>query len=457
MPDWLTAAIVALCLFALYNANGREIGSIDSQPAKYTATELLRRGTLSLNHVVGARPALAERPTFVRDASGRYWSAYPPTPAIAAAVIAWPVVKAGVIDLADPAAPELIATFASSIVTAFAVAMIFLTARRVLPLSTALLVALGAGAGTGLWPTASRTLWQHECAIAGLSIAVYALAGATLTRRAAAAAGRGLALATTSRLQLAPAAGMLLLAISARAGLRRAGIAAAPLVVAMATLAVFNVSVFGHVLGGLAELEAMHPLLHARAASFTPDAAGFAGLLLSPSRGILVYSPIVAIAAFGWSAPDASWRSLCRWCAAAAACEFALYGSYSVWWGGHTYGPRYMLDVLPLLVPMAVEGVRRIRWRSLAAAASAAALAWSIAVSARGAFVYPNDQWNIDPADVDRAHARLWEWHDSQIARAWRSRPSPRNFMLFDALAGRAGRNAPLSVRSRPPSAPPRR
>ncbi len=457
MPDWLTAALVALCLFGLYNANGREIGSIDSQPTKYTASELLRRGTLSLNHVVGQRPALASRPTFIRDGNGRFWSAYPPIPAIVAAAIAWPLVRGGMIDLDDPASPELIATIASSSITAFAVSMLFLTARRVVPRSSALLVAAAVGIGTGLWPTASRTLWQHECAIAGLSVAVFALTGPTLARRAAAAAGLGLALAITSRVQLAPAVCVLLMAIYARAGLMRAAIAAAPVIVGSAMLALFNVSVFGHVLGGLAELETMHPMLHARDASFAADLAGFAGLLLSPSRGLLIYSPIVAVAALGWSAADASWRSVCRWCAAAAACEFVLYGSYSVWWGGHTYGPRYMLDVLPLLVPMAVEGVRRIRWPSIGGSLAVAALAWSIGVSALGAFVYPNEQWNIDPVDVDRAHTRLWQWDDSQIARAWRTRPSPRNFILFDALASHRHRDAPISVRSRPPSAPPTR
>jgi len=50
---WIAAAIVA-GLLVVYNANGREIGSYDSQPTKFAARELLLRGTLTLNHVVGA-------------------------------------------------------------------------------------------------------------------------------------------------------------------------------------------------------------------------------------------------------------------------------------------------------------------------------------------------------------------------------------------------------------------
>ena len=67
-------------------------------------------------------------------------------------------------------------------------------------------------------------------------------------------------------------------------------------------------------------------------------------------------------------------------------------------------------------------------------------LAWSIAVSAAGAFVFPNERWNQHPADVDRHHRRLWDWSDLQIARAWRSAPSPQNFSLFVSEEGGVGR-----------------
>ena len=54
--DWLAAGALFLGLLVVYNANGREIGSSDSQPTKFAAREFLLRGTLSLNHVIGATP-----------------------------------------------------------------------------------------------------------------------------------------------------------------------------------------------------------------------------------------------------------------------------------------------------------------------------------------------------------------------------------------------------------------
>ena len=39
-----------------------------------------------------------------------------------------------------------------------------------------------------------------------------------------------------------------------------------------------------------------------------------------------------------------------------------------------------------------------------------------------------NEAWNTNPAEVDRAHHRLWEIRDAQVVRVFRSAPSPQNF-----------------------------
>ena len=202
---WIAAAIVGVLLL-VYNANGREIGSYDSQPTKFAARELLLRGTLTLSHVVGATPAYSERMAFVLARDGRYRSAYSPVPAIAAAVISYPLVRLHLLDLRSPLAPNRIAVIGASVLTALAVGLLFLTARQRTPRRTAGLLALGLGLGTGLWSAVSRTLWQHETAIFGLAIAMAAFASTDtrLNLRHAVWTGIGLALAGTARAQLAP-------------------------------------------------------------------------------------------------------------------------------------------------------------------------------------------------------------------------------------------------------------
>jgi hypothetical protein len=96
-----------------------------------------------------------------------------------------------------------------------------------------------------------------------------------------------------------------------------------------------------------------------------------------------------------------------------------------------------MLDTLPLLVPLGAEGLARLR-TPLTRAVAILALAVSLVVSATGAFSYPHERWNTDPASVDRDHARLWDWRDSQILRCWRQGPSPQNFDLLARVPVRA-------------------
>ncbi|MEO6238493.1 MAG: hypothetical protein ABIQ52_15965, partial [Vicinamibacterales bacterium] len=436
--DVATAVAIGLAMFVLYNANGREIGSYDSQPTKYAARELLLRQTLSLNYVIGKTPQLMERSGFVLARDGRYRSAYSPVPAILAAAIMWPLWKAHLFDLDAPMAAALIASATSSLLVATAVALAFLTARRATSRRRAAFVAIAAGAGTGLWSTASQTLWQHETAIAGLMLAVSALTAPDVRMRQALIIGLGLGLAAASRMQLG-AAVVVLIAAAFCLGGWRSGLAATAITAAIVIpVVIANLRWFGSLLGAAPMLEALHGTVHGTTESFRFQSDGFAGLLVSPSRGLLIFSPVVAFVAAGVRIPGRrSWQSPVTWCLAAATAQFVVYGSYTVWWGGHTFGPRYMLDLLPMLVPAAAVAAETVRRPGVVALAGLA-LAWSIAIAALGAFSYPNDAWNSMPLDVDRNHARLWDWSDNQIARAWHAGTSPQNFSLFTRDAIRA-------------------
>ena len=436
--DGLSAAVIFVALLLVYNANGREIGSFDSQPTKFAARELLARGTLSLNAVVEATPEYANRWGFILAPDGTYRSVYSPVPAMLAAGLTWPFRRAGLIDTGAPLAPALMAKATASILVAAAVALGFLTARQSLSRRQAGLVAMGLGLGTGLWSTASQTLWQTETAVFGLALAVVAFArGAPISGGGATLIGLGLGLMGAARPQLAPVALILLCGSWVLAPRRNAVLATVIVVLFGSLLCVANLRWFGHPLGAQPLLQSVNAKLHATSGSmFSLQFDGLAGLLISPSRGLFIFSPITLLAvAATVKAFAAGWRSPLRWCVIALAAQFALYGSYSVWWGGHTYGPRYLLDVLPLTVPLAAAALAQFHFSAMVRTAWFLALAWSIAVSATGAFCYPHERWNIDPVDVDRQHYRLWAVSDSQIPRCWQRGLSPQNFRLFNRAA----------------------
>lgn len=443
-PRLAWSAVIFAVAFGAYTANGREIASYDSQPSKYLALEIATHHRLSLGHVVGKVPELANRSGFAKDLRGNYRSAYPLPSAFAAGVTAWVLSAAGLVDLDALLAGRLVAKLTASILTALMVVCAFLAAARRLPERQAAVLALGLGLGTNLWTGVSQTLWQQETALLCLMAAVLLLDTATPSVARAAAVGALLGVAGWARLPLAPTVAVLVISLVVRWRVR-AAVAFIPLAASAGIAIAVNLAWFGHPLGALPALETLHPTIHGTTGSFeTKPWISAAGLLFSPSRGLLVFSPVVAIAAAGWAAAlRARWDSPLRWCLAAAISQFVFYATYRVWWAGHTYGPRYMLDLLPLLVPLAIAGFPMVTRSRALTAIAAVALAWSVTVSAAGAFVYPAEQWNTDPTDVDRYHERLWDWRDSQIARALHSAPSSQNFELFTMHAIRRPVAAP--------------
>lgn len=432
-PRAVTLMLVAVVVFAAYNLNGREIPSYDSQPTKFTGRELALRGTLALDAVIAELPPLAERSGFAVANDGHWRTRYPVAPALPAGLVGAVLHHAGVLDLTRVFAANIVAKLTASAMVTLAVVLALIAAHRFTSAGHAVLVALAFAFGTGLWPTASQTLWQHETVLVGLTGGLAVLTAKRAGGRAAAlAAGALLALAVAARLQVLPA----VLVVTVLAARRRETVlwTLAPIALILAAIVAANVAWFGHPLGGAAALELLHPAVHGTDSSLNPRPwEGLAGLLVSPSRGLLIYSPVVLVSLAGVAG---AWRqgprSVPSACLAAAAVQTLAYSAYSVWWGGHTFGPRYMLDVLPLLVPAAALGAAVVAGRAWAKGVALLLLSWSVAVSATGAFCYPAERWNTQPENVDTKHERLWDWGDPQIRRCWQTGLSPQNFAFSE-------------------------
>src|SRR5690348_3946841 len=114
----VSAVLLFVALFIVYNSNGREIGGVDSQPAKMAARALVLRHTMTLDEDVRAQPLYAERVSFVRDRQGHFRSAYSPDAVIEGAVVGWLLDHVARTDLNAPRGPNLIAVIAASTTTA---------------------------------------------------------------------------------------------------------------------------------------------------------------------------------------------------------------------------------------------------------------------------------------------------------------------------------------------------
>jgi len=151
-----------------------------------------------------------------------------------------------------------------------------------------------------------------------------------------------------------------------------------------------------------------------------PRLGPFFALLLSPNRGLFIYTPAAALVIPTVCRPD---RAAPRWLAYApfgVVGYLLLYSAWSGWWGGHCYGPRFLTDALPVIALCAVPAVERL-WQSGSGRLLVLAVAfWGLLVQAIGVYCDDNS-WNALPVSVDRASWRVWKWDDPQIVRAARA------------------------------------
>ena len=314
--------------------------------------------------------------------------------------------------------------YAAATITAFAVWFFWLTARRMLSQRQAFWMAIAFGLGTLMWGISSQMLWQQCVVSASITAALYFLMWPGLPYRAVAGAGFAMSMAVSAR----PTAGLFFLAgliaamiIARRDWFRTAFLycsVAAPVI--LVTL-VINYRDHGHLSGFYHEI-----LGKILAGIFTKWAVrGVHGLLLSPNRGLLIFTPIAFFGIFGLAMQliDRKHRNpVLLSFGIASLIHLVISGAFEGWWGGWSFGPRYLVDILPILALAATDIWNRLpQWSRRAAVVL---LVWSIVVQVDGAFFYPASEWNgrmLGPDSIKGCYS--WSnfelWQDYQ---AWRKR-----------------------------------
>jgi hypothetical protein len=303
---------------------------------------------------------------------------------------------------------------AASCAVAASAVLLFLAALPWLRPKTAVWLALAYGLGTCVWSSSSQALWQHGPMEFFLALGTYFL----LQKQRPCAAywvGLSYALAFVCRPTAAvvvAAAAIYYLVCDRRAVLR---FVVAGLPVAL-LLAAYNLHLFGTLIalgqvnvGGGAPASVQAPaaftLLPVAAAATQGSTAtqlfhtsllqGLGGILISPSRGLLVFCPVVVFAFWGLVRVfrDSRFVAL-RPVGLAALALFLVVARWFGWTGGWAYGPRLLADAGTLLAFLAIPVAEEIRRSRTRAAAFGVCLAWSVAVQVVGAFAYDVTGWN---------------------------------------------------------------
>jgi hypothetical protein len=390
-PPLSAALLVAAVLFVLLMSNGRPIGAGDTRPTERAAASLVQQGNLDLDEYPDVEPP------FARQEGGHRVSIYP----VLTAVLAAPVFALAKAFFAlDETGMALAGKAAASLFSALAAGILFLCVGRRLTVADAWRTAAVFALGTSIWST-SQALWQHPAAVLFLQIAVLWAMQAEQDPAWAGRAGLPLALAVAARHADIAAAGVLALAIALRwpGQIRRLVLWGLP---AVGFVLLYQWLYFGS------------PWRHGFAGSLgrfsEPWGVGHAGLLVSPAKGLLVFTPVAAIAVAGLVR---AFRRGERWLAGslgvAALAHFVLMGRWSEWHGGESWGPRLMTDALPLLFVFLPDGIE------LAPLLGSLFAAVSVAVQMLGAFGYDYRWERLYQRPPDRGRPELWRPDTSPI------------------------------------------
>lgn len=423
----LCRALIPLTIFVLvFEAHllSRIVSPFDSVFTVHTALSLLREGDFDLDEYqdVGATPADYR----IAVVDGHLLHRYP----LGTALLVTPAVflldhwfhaltGLDLDHLVRQAGSQGVERFLASLLVALTAAVVFLTARRSLPLGGALIVTFVFAFCTPVWSTASRALWNHTSSILMLALAIDLLDRAEARPRCARPAGLPLGLAYVMRPSNAVAVIALTLFTLLRHRRQFVGF-----VLWALPAAVLHAAVLFGVYGSL---QTPYQEIAARGLPFITLPGirrALLGTLLSPSRGLFIFSPVLLFSLGGVlvAARSRPIHALALALGATLVLQWILLGIWPAWPGGHTFGPRLWTDMMPLFAHLLIPALRGIAGlppvpRAALGAVFALATLFSLFVHARGA----NDRavwlWNDHPVPISRDERRLWDWGDVQFLR----------------------------------------
>ena len=475
-------------LVAAYHLNGDFLPAADVIPSNYAASSLFEEGDLSFTHAEmpfmfrswasrGQHGASTDKEGRALSKQGEHYYLVPsrregtfvntfgPGPTLVAAPVFGALRLLNGTLRNHPRSLWYGGKLAASLCVAGSAVFVFLAALLFTRTRRAFLIALAYGLGTCVWAISSQALWQHGPNELFLAMGTYFLLRSHEQGKFAVLCGAALSCAVCSRPSSAVVVvvfGAYLLWTNRRSALLFIA-GGAPLALALLG---YNLYHFGSpFLTGQGIRGPSVALAKTGSAAIwqTPLWKGAAGLLVSPSRGLLVFSPFVVFAIWGLIR---AWRNKAQYgplravtLALAALCFMQF--KWFDWWGGHCFGYRPLVDGMPLLVLLLALVIDDIRAKPVLTALFGALLVWSVGVQVIGAFAYNERDWNTQrtevrpvsrsnsntisynmpythrPENIDNKafRYRLWSIRDSQLAHYLRFFRPARRFKKTLMLA----------------------
>jgi predicted dehydrogenase len=443
--------VLTVLVFVIYNSNFRWLLSRDSIPARVLPFSLLLDHHLYLDDWVAPyqQGQFTRGAYYVTPARGHLYSVYP----IIEPLVISPlyVIPAWWLSRQDPQFAkgsfvlttiiESMEKLSASLIAALSVGLLFLALRNYTSQGTSVMITLVYALTSNTWAISSQSLWRHGLTELSFALFLWGLSKDLDESSGPFWAGLALALASANK----PAYVLVVLPFMiymARSHRKRFLIFCAPLAVMGVLVLSYNFYYFGRILGAYP-----NPLgpVTAPGGPLTPIHIpwwdGLAGLLVSPNRGLLVYTPWTILALWGaarvWKENYQGWG---RYLLPGMAAVYLVHAKLGLWWGGGCFGPRYLTDLLPFLAFFLVPIWPKIRSSKITLSIFILFAVFGLWVQIVGAYYYPNGNWDSTPSTLEADPMRVWDWSDTQLLRTWEAGPARPDIlneagMFFQAVS----------------------
>jgi hypothetical protein len=436
--DLRASLLIGLCCLLVYNANRRAISAGDCYPARYLPFAIWHHQTVLLDPIApltaqGRGQGQGNTAFWMLPVEGGHTiSMYPVVLPVLIAPLYLPAVGylhlRGWTDARLDSTARIMEKLSASFIASLSASLLYLLLRRRVAARIALLLTLAYAFGTTTWVISSQALWQHG--MAGLLVigALLLLTGPCTAPRAV-AVGLLCGLIAANRppdaiLAAALGAYGLLFWAGRRAVLAALLAAGAALPIGLVLL--YNLGVAGHFAGGYGLVGKAH------ASFFRQDLlSGLGGLLFSPTRGLFVFSPFLLFLVLAWRhlPNDRNERALTLAMSAGVVLQVLLYAMID-WRAGISWGPRFLTDLLPLLMWMLAPVVASLR--GLGRMCFLLAVGAAIAIEAIGAFWYTGatDSEIFAIASGPDQMRAAWDWRNAPFVAPLQDGLAPAELLL---------------------------
>jgi hypothetical protein len=413
--------ILFLLVYIVYNTVSRMTMSGDTNPAAFLPLALILHQTVFFDAFIGAGlgPGVAYAFPLV---NGHYVSLFPiVTPVLITPVyfVSWLLFTIFGVPL-DSMSIMILAKTSATIIAALSCVFVYLAGKELFSQKTALATALVYAFATSTWSVSSQALWQHGTVELLLILMIYLVIKNERDRSRNYIIFLGL-LTGLFVFNRPPDAVLLLPIIGYVVWYERQNLAVYATAAATSGLPflIYNLSIFGNVFGGYKQNLGVF--------TFGLDSIGnFAGLLIAPNVGLLVFSPVLILAVFGYlhlgSISSVRVQRVLFVFGPAIVLEILVYSFFGYWESSvaFSYGQRFLTGFIPVLAIFVGIAINEFFMAGPAVSTAQAVRAVitllvvsSVIIQAVGVFFYP-----LYP-DRSTSSDRTWDWNHSIIIESF--------------------------------------